>query len=310
MARAAAEDHREPLRRAQPAGDARAAGRRPRAAVVRRPRSRSSRARWRGLKALAAPAMGALARAYVHNDIDFTGSARRALGDRRGAWSARSRTAATRSRALADLAAPAPQQPREHRLPLRRLATRSTGSGSTRSSSTRCAYFATDDTTLDDAQTAQARPHLPQAAPRAGRALSRHRLRLGRAACSTRPQQLRRRGDRHHAVEEPVRTRARPRSPRAGSRAACRSSCATISTCPRTRSTTRSRASACSSTSASRAFRKYFGKIHRDPEAGRLRAEPRHHAQPARRATASAAASAISSRNTCSPAASSRTSPR
>jgi len=34
---------------------------------------------WRGLKALAAPALGALARAYVHNDIDFTGSARRAL---------------------------------------------------------------------------------------------------------------------------------------------------------------------------------------------------------------------------------------
>ena len=34
---------------------------------------------WRGLKALAAPAMGSLARAYVHNDIDFTGSARRVL---------------------------------------------------------------------------------------------------------------------------------------------------------------------------------------------------------------------------------------
>jgi cyclopropane-fatty-acyl-phospholipid synthase len=33
---------------------------------------------WRGLKALATPAMGALARAYVENDIDFTGSARRA----------------------------------------------------------------------------------------------------------------------------------------------------------------------------------------------------------------------------------------
>jgi cyclopropane-fatty-acyl-phospholipid synthase len=32
---------------------------------------------WRGLKALAAPAMGALAAAYVQNDIDFTGSARR-----------------------------------------------------------------------------------------------------------------------------------------------------------------------------------------------------------------------------------------
>ena len=33
---------------------------------------------WRGLEALAVPAMGALARAYVQNDIDFTGSARRA----------------------------------------------------------------------------------------------------------------------------------------------------------------------------------------------------------------------------------------
>jgi cyclopropane-fatty-acyl-phospholipid synthase len=32
-----------------------------------------------GLKTLASPAMGALARAYVHNDVDFTGSARRAL---------------------------------------------------------------------------------------------------------------------------------------------------------------------------------------------------------------------------------------
>jgi cyclopropane-fatty-acyl-phospholipid synthase len=32
---------------------------------------------WRGLKALSSPALGALARAYVRNDIDFTGSARR-----------------------------------------------------------------------------------------------------------------------------------------------------------------------------------------------------------------------------------------
>ena len=32
-----------------------------------------------GLKALAAPAMGRLARAYVNNDVDFTGSARRVL---------------------------------------------------------------------------------------------------------------------------------------------------------------------------------------------------------------------------------------
>jgi cyclopropane-fatty-acyl-phospholipid synthase len=34
---------------------------------------------WRGLKALAAPAMGTLARAYVRNDIDFSGTAQRAL---------------------------------------------------------------------------------------------------------------------------------------------------------------------------------------------------------------------------------------
>ena len=33
----------------------------------------------KGLKALASPAMGALARAYVHNDVDFTGSARRVI---------------------------------------------------------------------------------------------------------------------------------------------------------------------------------------------------------------------------------------
>jgi cyclopropane-fatty-acyl-phospholipid synthase len=35
---------------------------------------------WQGLKALASPQLGSLARAYVHNDIDFTGGARRILG--------------------------------------------------------------------------------------------------------------------------------------------------------------------------------------------------------------------------------------
>jgi cyclopropane-fatty-acyl-phospholipid synthase len=34
---------------------------------------------WRGLKALASPELGALARAYVHNDLDFSGGARRVL---------------------------------------------------------------------------------------------------------------------------------------------------------------------------------------------------------------------------------------
>jgi len=35
---------------------------------------------WAGLKALASPALGGLARAYVRNEIDFTGSARRIIG--------------------------------------------------------------------------------------------------------------------------------------------------------------------------------------------------------------------------------------
>jgi cyclopropane-fatty-acyl-phospholipid synthase len=34
---------------------------------------------WSGMKALARPALGALARAYVHDDVDFSGSARRIL---------------------------------------------------------------------------------------------------------------------------------------------------------------------------------------------------------------------------------------
>ncbi len=35
---------------------------------------------WNGLRALASPELGKLARAYVHNDIDFSGGARRVLG--------------------------------------------------------------------------------------------------------------------------------------------------------------------------------------------------------------------------------------
>ncbi len=35
---------------------------------------------WKGLRALASPALGSLARAYVHDDLDFTGSSRRMLG--------------------------------------------------------------------------------------------------------------------------------------------------------------------------------------------------------------------------------------
>lgn len=35
---------------------------------------------WNGLRALASPELGRLARAYVHNDLDFTGEVRRVLG--------------------------------------------------------------------------------------------------------------------------------------------------------------------------------------------------------------------------------------
>ena len=35
---------------------------------------------WRGMRALARPAFGSLARAYVRGDLDFTGSAQRMLG--------------------------------------------------------------------------------------------------------------------------------------------------------------------------------------------------------------------------------------
>ena len=120
---------------------------------------------WRGLKALAAPAMGALARAYVHNDIDFTGSARRAtaiaegdgrrdrarprLADRRAGESGGTSTAATARTSATTTTSP----------------TRSTACGSTRRWSTRARTSRRDD---DDARRragGQARPHLPQAAP-------------------------------------------------------------------------------------------------------------------------------------------------
>ena len=35
---------------------------------------------WQGLRTLASPQLGALARAYVENDLDFSGGARRVLG--------------------------------------------------------------------------------------------------------------------------------------------------------------------------------------------------------------------------------------
>ena len=107
---------------------------------------------WRGLKALSAPAMGALARAYVHNDIDFTGSARRALAIAEGMvgdiahgrdslisrwrlWRHQHRSNRANIRYHYDVSNAF------YRLWLDRQLVYS------------CAYFATEDTTLDDAQT-------------------------------------------------------------------------------------------------------------------------------------------------------------
>ena len=208
---------------------------------------------WRGLKALAAPAMGALARAYVHNDIDFTGSARRAaaiaeamvgeIAPGREALTTRWRIWRHQRRSnRANIGYHYDVSNAFYRLFLDRQLVYS------------CAYFAADGRDARGRADGQARSHLPEAAPCAGRALPRHRLRLGGARVPG-GNAIRRRGDRDHAVEESVRIRDAARSRPAGSPAACTSSCATISICPRTRSTTRSRASGCSSMSASRAFR-------------------------------------------------------
>jgi cyclopropane-fatty-acyl-phospholipid synthase len=107
---------------------------------------------WRGLKALSAPAMGALAKAYVNNDIDFTGSARRALAIAEGmvgdiahgrdslvsrwrVWRHQHRSNRANIRYHYDVSNAF------YRLWLDRQLVYS------------CAYFATDDATLDAAQT-------------------------------------------------------------------------------------------------------------------------------------------------------------
>ena len=240
--------HREPLRRAQPAGHARAARRRPRAAV--------RRARGRDRRALVERPAGAglagagFARARLRPRRPRLHRQRAAHArHRRIAWSAPSRTAAIRCATRwrvwlhqqrgnrANIGHHYDVSNAFYRLWLDQRMVYS------------CAYFRARRRHARRGAGAEARPHLPQAAARARRAVPRHRLRLGRAPvpCGG---TLRRRRHRHHAVAEPVRPRDAARSRRAASPAACASSCATTSTCPRTRSTTRSRASACSSTSA------------------------------------------------------------
>ena len=298
-------DHRRPLRRTQSAGHARAAGRGARAAVARA-RGRHRRALVEGPAGAAPSRRWARWRARTSTTTSTSPAARGAiLDDRR--IDGRRRRARPRPRCGARLAAvpaPAARQPPQHRSTTTTSATRSTGCGSTRGWSIRAPISATTPTTLDDAQAAQARPHLPQAAARARASASSTSAAAGAALLFHAAERYGVRRARHHAVAEPVRARARARSRRAASPAACASSCATTSTCPTTRTTTRSRASACSSTSACARFARYFGKIHRVLKPGGmvLNHGITHNTLDA--PTAWAAASATSSTTTCFPAAS------
>ena len=109
----------------------------------------------------------------------------------------------------------------------------------------------------------QARPHLPQADAARGRALPRHRRRLGRPAAVGR-RALRRARPRHHAQSKNQHAyvnradrRARPAA------AACDGAARLPRARRKTSPTTRSPRSACSSTSASANLPTYFAKIRR-----------------------------------------------
>src|SRR5437773_6307982 len=106
---------------------------------------------WQGLKTLASPEMGALARAYVRNDIDFSGGARRILGIaeslvgsvtyRRDRFAARARTWLSRRRGnKANIQHHYDVSNAFYRLWLDERMVYS------------CAYFKTDADTLDQAQ--------------------------------------------------------------------------------------------------------------------------------------------------------------
>ena len=123
-----------------------------------------------------------------------------------------------------------------------------------------CAYFATPETPLADAQRGEVRPDLPQARPAAGHATPRCRLRLGRHGHARR-RALRRAGGRRDAVAAPGRVRAQTRSRTPASATASRSASRTTGT-SLTAPSTPSRASGCSNTSAPHVSATYFGRLH------------------------------------------------
>ena len=223
-------------------------------AAVAIARGRHRRAHLEGL-ARARQAGDGLARARLRarrHRLHRQRAARRSASPSR--WSARSSTAASALGAqLAAVRAPAAQQPRATSRTTTTSPTRSTACGSTSAWCIR-ARISRATTTRSTRRRREARPHLPQAAPRAGREF----LDIGcgwgglifHAAENYGVQ-----AHRHHAVAEPVRPRQRARSRRAACRARARRAASTTRPARRASCTTRSRASACSSTSASRASR-------------------------------------------------------
>ncbi len=170
---------------------------------------------WKGLRALAKPALGSLA-GRTCTATSTSPAVRGACSASPSRWWARCRTAASalRARLKAFL-----QQQRGNR---RNIAHHYDVSNAfyrmwlDQRMVYSCAYFHSDHGHARCRAGAEARPHLPQAAPCAGRALPRHRLRLGRAPVPRR-RAVRRRRDRHHAVAKPVRPRdARDRRARPG----------------------------------------------------------------------------------------------
>ena len=216
--RTAAEDHREPLWRAQPARDARLARRRPRSAVVGRrdgdPRADVARAE--GARRAGDGRARARLCAQRHRfhrqrapcDRDRRRDGRRDL--------ARPRLAAERAGGCGGISAAAIARTSAITTTSRM---RSIASGSIRGSSTRARTSRADGDTLDDAQAAK----LDHICRKLRLAPGERFLDIGcgwGALLIHRRGALRRRGDGHHAVAEPVRLRRASRSPRAGSKAA------------------------------------------------------------------------------------------
>ena len=202
---------------------------------------------WKGLQALARPALGSLARAYVHGDLDFTGSSRRMLDI---ADSMVGAVTHGRDRARARLKLFVHQ----HRSSRRNIAHHYDVSNAfyrlwlDRQMVYSCAYYRDDADSLDTAQ-AQKLDHICR---KLRLAPGERLLDIG---CGWG-------GLLFHAAErygvnatgitlsQNQFDSYSTKSMRAAFVVAFRWSCATISSCPRTRCTTRWRASACSSMSA------------------------------------------------------------